>query len=323
MHYQLQHFLPMVEAALRAAQVPAAPATLYDPIRYFLNLPGKRIRPLFVLQALELYRTPDAKDAEVALATELFHNFSLVHDDIMDRADLRRGFQTLHKKWDEATAILAGDALLVLAYDALLEAPVREVAALIRSFNRMALAVCEGQQLDMDFSRLESVAEETYLGMIDRKTAALIAFSMELGGFLGNAPAEDRQILWDFGMAMGRCFQLRDDYLDLFGDEQVTGKKRGGDIGNFKLSHPVLISMQQVEARHFLQLWNGKSLQPELRITAVLKWMEEHCIPDVCRKVLETEMHSGLTLLDQLTSINEEAKTRMAGLCSQLAFREK
>lgn len=323
MHYQIQHFLPLIESALQKASVPEAPESLYDPIRYFLNLPGKRIRPVFVLQALELYRQPGGHDAAAALATELFHNFSLVHDDIMDLADMRRGFQTVHKKWDEPTAILAGDALLVLAYDCLLDAQVKDLAALIRSFNRMALAVCEGQQLDMDFSRLETVSAEEYLGMIDRKTAALIAFSMELGGFLGHASESERNILADFGMAMGRCFQLRDDYLDLFGEEKITGKKRGGDIGNFKLSHPVLVSMMHENSGNFLQLWTGRNLQTELRITAVLKWMEEHGIPDTCHAFLEEEMNRGMALLDQLQPVNPEAKNRMAELCRQLAFREK
>jgi geranylgeranyl diphosphate synthase type II len=167
-----------------------------------MQLPGKRIRPVFVLQALEIFRNPTEKDASVALCTELFHNFSLVHDDIMDKADLRRGFPTVHIKWNEPTAILAGDALLVMAYDALLEAEGIELKPLIKSFNQMALAVCEGQQLDMDFSTMESVTLPAYLDMIDKKTAALIAFSFELGGFLGNASAEDRKILFEFGFAI-------------------------------------------------------------------------------------------------------------------------
>jgi geranylgeranyl diphosphate synthase type II len=288
-----------------------------------MNLPGKRIRPVFVLQVLEMYRNPGLSDARVSLATELFHNFSLVHDDIMDKADLRRGFLTLHKKWDEPTAILAGDALLVLAYDALLESGLQDIRPLLHSFNRMSLAVCEGQQLDMDFSKMEKVDLDFYLDMIDRKTAALIAFSFELGGFLGNASAQDRQMLHDFGLAMGRCFQLRDDWLDLFGDEKVTGKKRGGDIGNFKLSHPVLVSMMQSDSDDFLQLWNGMEMHPEIRIQAVLKWMENAAVPAKCIDFLNIEMEKGLNLLRRLSIQNHEAKEQLITLCRELAFRDK
>ena len=313
----------MVEDALHQLPLPSGPESLYEPIRYFLNLPGKRIRPLFVLQALELFRKPGLSDARAALATELFHNFSLVHDDIMDKADLRRGFQTLHKKWDEPTAILAGDALLVLAYEVLAEGETGNLRELIQAFNQMSLAVCEGQQLDMDFSQMNAVSLEKYLDMIDRKTAALIAFSFEMGGFLGNASGDQRKILHRFGLAMGRCFQLRDDYLDLFGDEKVTGKKRGGDIGNFKLSHPVLLSMLHPEGKHFNQLWTSEGLHPDLRIQAILKWMEEAGIAAQCQQALQSEMESGKSLLNELTSVNEEARLRIISLCEQLAYRQK
>lgn len=323
MQYQLQHFLPMAEAAMQTLNIPENPGTLYDPIRYFLQLPGKRIRPLFVLQVLEIFRQPVSADARIALSTELFHNFSLVHDDIMDRADLRRGFETVHKKWDEPTAILAGDALLVMSYDVLLDAEKNELPSLLRAFNRMALAVCEGQQVDMDFSRLKTVQMEDYLSMIDRKTAALIAFSFELGGFLGGASAEDRSRLHQFGMAMGRCFQLRDDYLDLFGEEKITGKKRGGDIGNYKLSHPVLESMQNPDAETFHSLWHNKTMDAELRIKTVLKWMENAGIADRCNAFLNAQMDAGIHLLNALKFKNREALDRTIQLCRELAFREK
>jgi geranylgeranyl diphosphate synthase type II len=323
MQYQIQQFLPLIEQALQEMPVPETPASLYDPVRYFMKLPGKRIRPVFVLQALELFREPRPEDAKTALCTELFHNFSLVHDDIMDKADLRRGFQTVHKKWNEPTAILSGDALLVMAYDALMHAELRDLRPLLKSFNEMALAVCEGQQLDMDFSEQSRVSMSEYLDMIDRKTAALIAFSFGLGGFLGEASEEDNLILQQFGMAMGRCFQLRDDYLDLFGDEKITGKKRGGDIGNFKLSHPVLESMNDPDAGTFLAMWNNKSIDADLRLKAILNWMEDAGIPERCNAFLNQEMNAGISLLARVKNKNQEAANRIIFLCRELAFREK
>jgi geranylgeranyl diphosphate synthase type II len=323
MQYQIQQFLPLIEQALSELPVPETPESLYDPVRYFMKLPGKRIRPVFVLQALELFRQPLPEDANAALCTELFHNFSLVHDDIMDKADLRRGFQTVHKKWNEPTAILAGDALLVMAYDALLEFKGNDLRPLIKSFNAMSLAVCEGQQLDMDFSEKQEVSMEEYQNMIDRKTAALIAFSFELGGFLGGVSENDRIKLRQFGMSMGRCFQLRDDYLDLFGDEKLTGKKRGGDIGNYKLSHPVLESMKDEDAGTFLSLWKNKELNAEIRIQAILKWMEDAGIPERCNAVLIQEMDAGINLLNGLNMVNHEALNRTINLCRELAFRDK
>lgn len=323
MQYQIQHFLPLAEKAISQLSIPEKPGSLYDPIRYFMQLPGKRIRPVFVLQSLELFRQPDERDARISLCTELFHNFSLVHDDIMDKADLRRGFPTVHKKWNEPTAILSGDALLVMAYDVLLESDGKEISSILKAFNQMALAVCEGQQLDMDFSELAQVSMDEYLEMIDCKTAALIAFSFELGGFLGGAAEEDRQKLHQFGMAMGRCFQLRDDYLDLFGDDKLTGKKRGGDIGNYKLSHPVLESMNSSDAATFLALWSNKSMDAELRIKAILNWMEDAGIPERCNTFLNQEMDSGILLLSQVKFNNPDASDRIIQLCRELAFRNK
>ena len=174
---QILQFLPQLESALQQFPIPQQPSSLYDPIRYFLSLPGKRIRPVFVLQCLELFRQVDDSDVVASLSTELFHNFSLVHDDIMDKADMRRGFETVHRKWNEPTALLAGDALLILAYNALVQSNVKSLKELLIRFNEMSLAVCEGQQLDMDFSSKETIGIDQYFEMIDRKTGALIAFS--------------------------------------------------------------------------------------------------------------------------------------------------
>jgi geranylgeranyl diphosphate synthase, type II len=322
MQYQLTQFFPLIEEAIKDLEIPSTPASLYDPIRYFMDLPGKRIRPVFALQCLELFRKPSLKDAKAALSIELFHNFSLVHDDIMDKADVRRGFPTVHLKWNEPTALLSGDALLVLAYDALLEADTFEFRLLLKRFNEMALAVCEGQQLDMDFSTVPIVEMHEYQEMIDRKTAALIAFSFELGGFLGGVEEKERKALHDFGMAMGRCFQLRDDHLDLFGDEARTGKKRGGDIGNSKLTFPVLSSFSHPDSETFKKLWLNNDSDPEGRISRILSWMERNDIPRMSEEKMHSEMSAGMELLSQVSG-DPEVKARIADMCHQLAFRDK
>jgi geranylgeranyl diphosphate synthase type II len=322
MTYPFLTYLPMVEDELASHHFPPGPDTLYDPIRYFLNLPGKRIRPIFVLQCLELFRDPDRRDVLAALSTEWFHNFSLVHDDIMDNADKRRGFPTVHQKWDTPTALLAGDAMLVVAYQALLSSDTPDLKALLSRFNGMALAVCEGQQLDMDFSTKDYIPVEDYLDMIDRKTGALIAFCFELAGFLGHASGEERIALSEFGMAMGRCFQLRDDYLDLFAPEEITGKKQGGDIANSKLTYPILMSLSLPGSADFRAIWDARDQETDWRISRALDWMVRHEIPSITEKKIEEEMARGMDLLS-LVNGREEARQRIRELCTALACREK
>ncbi len=322
MQYQIENLLPLIEEAISEFKIPVYPESLYMPVNYFMGLPGKRIRPVFVLQALELFKKPEKKDANAAIATELFHNFSLVHDDIMDKADLRRGFETVHKKWNEPTALLTGDALMIFAYQALVFAPEKELKSLLMRFNEMSLAVCEGQQMDMDFSNLPSVPVEDYLKMIDLKTGALIAFSFEMAGFLAEKNESIRKSLREFGASMGRCFQLRDDYLDLFGQESVTGKKLGGDIGNSKLTYPVLCSMAHQKGSEFLSIWNQNPESGQARIDQCLKWMHKNEIPKICIELIDKEIKNGLTLLAGLEG-NEETKIRIESLCRQLAYRDK
>lgn len=318
----MQHISAIIDEALQALAYPSNPNSLYEPIRYFMDLPGKRIRPVFCLLATELFRDADLQDAQIALSLELFHNFSLVHDDIMDRADLRRGFPTLHKKWNEPTALLAGDALLIFAYQALLKYQSPSFPELLQRFNSMALAVCEGQQVDMDFSQLSNTSVEDYLHMIDRKTGALIAFSFELGGFLAHQDAQTREALYQFGLAMGRCFQLRDDYLDLFGEEAQTGKMQGGDIANRKLSYPILRALNHPRNQAFSACWNNQSLSEADRIQKCLHEMVLLEIKEDCLAKIEAEMEIGLQGLNRLNG-RPKHKATLEDLCKKLAYRDK
>jgi geranylgeranyl diphosphate synthase, type II len=212
------------------AHFPENPASLYEPNRYFLELGGKRIRPVLCLMGNELVETIHPDAWHVATAIELFHNFTLIHDDIMDKAPLRRGLQTVHVKYGEATALLAGDVMLVKAYEYLNKIDSQFLHPVLHLFNQTAREVCEGQQMDMDFEKAESVTHEEYLRMTELKTSVLLAASLKLGSILGGAGERNQNLLYEFGKKLGIAFQVQDDYLDAFGDPEKFGKQVGGDI---------------------------------------------------------------------------------------------
>lgn len=209
---------------------PAEPATLYDPNEYFLRLGGKRIRPVLCLMGNELFEEIKEDAWHVGTAIELFHNFTLIHDDIMDKAPLRRGMDTVHTKYGENTALLAGDVMLVTAYEELSKISIGYLQSILYLFNRTAKEVCEGQQMDMDFEKLETVDMSSYLEMIKLKTSVALAASLQTGAILGGAGARNQHLLYEFGKKLGIAFQVQDDYLDAFGDPQKFGKQTGGDI---------------------------------------------------------------------------------------------
>lgn len=220
----------LLSLAIEKTSVLAEPAELYEPISYILSLGGKRLRPALVLMAADMYGYDLVNALPQALGIELFHNFTLMHDDIMDDAPLRRGMTTVHEKWNANIGILSGDALFVKAYQSIVQTDSKHLPALIDLFNQTALEVCEGQQYDMSFETQDDVSMNAYLKMIKFKTAVLLACSLKMGALIADAPAEDQKNLYDFGIHIGIAFQLMDDILDVYGDQKEFGKQIAGDI---------------------------------------------------------------------------------------------
>lgn len=238
-----------VNRRLSETAYPGSPENLYAPISYAMSSGGKRVRPVLLLLACDMYGGDIGKALEAAAAVETYHNYTLLHDDLMDNADMRRGRETVHKRWDANTAVLSGDVMLALAYRRLISAGTGRTEELVRLFTQTAIEVGEGQRRDMDFESRLDVTEDEYVGMIRQKTAALIACAAEMGALIGGAPPEGAGLLHRFGEMTGIAFQLQDDCLDVYGDPEVFGKKRGGDILCNKKTYLLIRACSKAEGR--------------------------------------------------------------------------
>lgn len=270
--------LTQVNAFLDALPYERTPKSLYEPIRYVLSMGGKRIRPVLMLLGYNLYKEDTDKILMNAIALETYHNYTLLHDDLMDQADLRRGHETVHKKWNANTAILSGDSMLVLAYERMAQCDSRHLADVLRLFTTTALEIGEGQQYDMEFETRDDVREEEYIEMIRLKTSVLLACALKIGAILADASAEDADNLYKFGEQIGLAFQLQDDYLDVYGDSKVFGKKIGGDITSNKKTFMLINAFGHANEaqRQELEKWvNAKSFDREEKIAAVTRLYNE------------------------------------------------
>ena len=228
--HSISYYQEIVSSHFKALSFEKEPKNLYEPIHYILSLGGKRLRPVLTLMATEVFNTDCKKALSAATAVEVFHNFSLIHDDIMDDAPLRRGNETVHEKWNINTGILSGDAMLILAYQYFEEYEPKVFRELAKLFSKTALEVCEGQQYDVDFETRDDVTIAEYLKMIEYKTAVLVGAAMKMGAIVAETSEENKNLIYDFGLNLGLAFQLQDDYLDAFGDPETFGKQVGGDI---------------------------------------------------------------------------------------------
>ena len=226
----ISSYAAFIKDEISQLNLPDSPQNLYDPLNYLLSQEGKKIRPILTLLSAELFGGTMESSKNAALAIEIFHKFTLVHDDIMDKAPLRRGKKTIHEKWNSNIAILSGDVLLVKAYEQLSLSKADLVPELLRVFNKTAIQVCEGQQMDMDFENMEHISEQKYIEMIRLKTSVLLGCALEFGAIICNESIDNRKKIYDFGVNIGIAFQIQDDLLDLYGNPEKVGKQTGGDI---------------------------------------------------------------------------------------------
>ncbi|WP_257659095.1 polyprenyl synthetase family protein [Parapedobacter lycopersici] len=314
-----------IAEALSSIHIPEKPENLYDPIRYMLQIGGKRIRPLLTLMAADLFSISDSNRAvPAALAIELFHNFSLVHDDIMDAAPLRRGKPTIHQKWDSSVAILSGDRLLIMAYDQLARCGGDRLAALVSTFNAMATAVCEGQQLDMDFERREQVGLAEYIHMITLKTSVLLGAALKMGAIVSHATETDARLIYEFGIHLGIAFQLQDDLLDVYGNPRQFGKKPGGDILANKKTYLLVTAFETADAETRAELTNlftAKDSVPENKIDAVKAIYDRLQIQQLAEDSKQNYISKAFNALDSIT-VDEARKTPLRTLAQNLLHRE-
>ena len=301
---------------------PAFPASLYNPNRYFLQLGGKRIRPLLVIMGNELFEEIHDDAWQVAMAVELFHNFSLIHDDIMDNAALRRGQETLHSKYGPSTALLAGDVMLVKAYDYLISIRPDYIRSIISLFNRTAAEVCEGQQLDMDFEKRNKVTQAEYLHMIQLKTSVLLASSLQMGALMGGASRHNQDHIYQFGLNLGTAFQVQDDYLDAFGDPTKFGKEVGGDIRQNKKTF-LAIHTGEVANESQRQLLNELADSDDpLKVQKVLSIMKSCGVDEWAWQLKQQYFEKALFHLEEIAVVSRR-KAALEELAQFLVQREQ
>ena len=300
---------------------PKRPDTLYEPNNYFLGLGGKRFRPVLCLMANELFGEINPDAWNVATAIELFHNFTLIHDDIMDKAPLRRGHPTVHNKYSESTAILAGDVMLVKAYDYINKLTPEFIPRILDLFNRTATEVCEGQQLDMDFEGRDTVSFSEYLHMITLKTSVLLAASLQMGGILGGGSLGNLALLYEAGKKIGLAFQMQDDYLDAFGDPEKFGKQPGGDILANKKTF-LLIQAQETataaQKQELQELLNGNA---EDKVNKVLKIYRDNKIDEWAKDQKDLFLNEALNYFDEMAVVSKR-KQPLKDLAQLLVKRE-
>jgi geranylgeranyl diphosphate synthase, type II len=320
----IEKFFSILDQTISKERFGKQPESLYEPIRYLMKLGGKRLRPTLTLFSYSLFKQDVKAIAPYAIAVEAFHNFTLMHDDIMDKAPLRRGSPTVHKKWNVNTAILSGDVMLVKVYELFSSLEGNKLKAVLKSFNQCAAEVCEGQQWDMEFESTANVNEKEYLNMIRQKTAVLLGFSLELGAILGDASDEDRKALREFGTNIGIGFQLKDDLLDAFADPRKFGKQVGGDIIANKKTYLLIKALEKAKGKTKTELnkWlETKKFSKSAKVDAVKKIYESLDIQRLTDQKINHYFKKGFDSLERV-SVNDDMKERLRIYAQSLIARQ-
>lgn len=313
----------IVNKELEKKEYEESPIALFEPMTYALSVGGKRLRPVMVLLASQMYNGDLNYAMKPALGLEIFHNFTLLHDDVMDNADIRRKQPTVHKKWNQNVAILSGDAMSIKAYQYIVSCKDNHVRDVLQVFNDTALEVCKGQQLDMDFEEMEQVSLEEYLQMIYYKTAVLFACSLKMGGILADAPQKEQEELYRLGINLGMAFQVQDDYLDVYGDVAVFGKNIGGDILAKKKTYLLIQAITKAPVADKADLFillDDVEIQPEQKIKQVTALYDKLNIREEAQQAIADYISKSKENLENL-SVDEEKKKELRGLIGKLENR--
>ena len=301
------------------------PASLYEPVQYVLSLGGKRIRPVLMLLSYNLWREHPEDILMPAIGLETYHNYTLLHDDLMDQADMRRGHQTVHKRWDANKAILSGDSMLVLAYQRVAQVPANKLQQVLDLFTITALEIGEGQEYDMDFETRNDVTEDEYIEMIRLKTSVLLACALKMGAILADAPQEDIERLYQVGEQLGLAFQLQDDLLDVYGDPEVFGKAIGGDITSNKKTYMLINAFNRANAaqRKELEQWiMAKEFNRAEKVAAVTRLYDEIGIRELCEQKINYYFDQARQTLDAV-HVPEEHKQALRAYMDDMLHRNK
>jgi geranylgeranyl diphosphate synthase type II len=317
--------LSSINAFIEQLPYERKPFSLYEPIQYVLSLGGKRIRPVLMLLSYQLYKDEPEQILMPAVALETYHNYTLLHDDLMDHADLRRGQATVHKRWGENTAILSGDSMLVLAYERMAKVPADKLATILSLFTETALEIGEGQQYDMEFEHRDDVREEEYIEMIRLKTSVLLACAMKMGAILAGASDEDADNLYKYGEQVGLAFQLQDDLLDVYGDPSVFGKAIGGDITSNKKTYMLINAFLRANdiQRQELSRWiSAKGFDRQEKVTAVTRLYDRIGIRQLCEEKINYYFEQAKQYLACI-NVPAERKQPLIDFTNEMMHRDK
>ena len=323
--YTSEELLKKVNEALDNVVYDRQPASLYDPIKYVLSIGGKRVRPVLTMLSYNLYKDDPLSIMPQAIGLETYHNFTLLHDDLMDHADMRRGHETVHKKWDANRAILSGDTMLLQAFERVEDCDPAKLPAVFKVFIQTTLEIGEGQQLDVEFETRNDVTEDEYIEMIRLKTSVLLACACKVGAIMADAPAEDIENMYKFGEKLGLAFQLQDDLLDVYGDPAVFGKNIGGDITSNKKTYMLINAVNRANPaqREQLMKWiDAKEFDRNEKVKAVTELYNEIGIRELCEQKIEEYYQKSLVYLAKV-NLPEERKAELKAYAAEMMKRQR